>query len=1079
MANKQKILTSAQKFIQKGNYAKAIREYERAVEMDPNDLRVLLKLGEAYQKDGDVEGAIETYNRVARRHATTGFLLKAAAVYKRILSLQPTNVEVHVRLAEVYHQLGLLSDAMSFYYAVANILHESGDQIGYQDVLGRMAIIEPDNVGIRIKLAEHYSRMGELEAAVEEFGLAADLLRKTGRLDDYVKVAERLIYHKPNALWRIKDLVRVYLQQGDTRRALAKIQMCTKASPQDTETLDLLIETFEALGQPEKAFQVIREKARIHDSRQELQKAQECWRRLLEFNPLDQEVRERLGLADPAQGQSEPTSGHAPLPSSTPNIQAQIPTAPARIGHVQPALKTAVPTAPAHAISAPPHEALAQEDPSFDTQQVEIQRLLTETDVYIKYGLVDRAFEHLRKVFLMDPNNLDAMERIKEMHFQAGYYPQAVDELLRMTKLAYHRDTDRALGYLREAIQLMPGNEEALQLAASYGLTRDDLFPAIPNANHTQDLPGADSVDTMLAQLTAEVLDDDDLADSAAQGEIEIEIEIDLDGDDVELIQEDFASIDDDLGEVMVLSQMDDLAEDLISVDDPSQVLVIEDMSFDPPPIQGEDTVNIVDPLLDEDLKDIQEGFGLSNHEIAQLSRSLSMADDEDSRSSDLVDEEAQPLMEELFLNHQEGDTDESYVPPEDGDDAIPAFLEDTAEWREDQPGPVDRPSGAFIDTGDEEDLDDLILIDDDDDDEDDEDTEIAVEALAPTYATVEEDPISPEILNEPPPARPALVTPPPPARQNRPGPLITPPNGDRNKPLSPYAKHFQNEVATTAYAPFSDRGTVTEADLDKGKAPNEAATSMIDIHEMRRRMLEDMRRSSLDSQDPSSAVSIVADDGDTMDLPEDLRLDIEESDFYIQQGLVEEAKATLTELLDEHPGTGPILRRLRTLGSNNLEASGSTRAMERPPSDPSMPALVSLPMPPLQDKPALESAGSDDLSSHFELGLAYREMGLHQDSISEFQRAIDEGHQISESHFLMGQSYVDLGDLKESIAQFKQALETAPASDALQPHILYRLGLVHEAIGDGTEAAGFFRKIATRSDLFPDVGQRLNSLTT
>ena len=38
----------------------------------------------------------------------------------------------------------------------------------------------------------------------------------------------------------------------------------------------------------------------------------------------------------------------------------------------------------------------------------QLSKLLTETDVYVKYGLHDKALEHLRKIFAVDPENLDA-----------------------------------------------------------------------------------------------------------------------------------------------------------------------------------------------------------------------------------------------------------------------------------------------------------------------------------------------------------------------------------------------------------------------------------------------------------------------------------------------------------------------------------------------------------------------------------------------------------------------------------------------------------------------------------------------
>ena len=51
-------------------------------------------------------GAITTYEKVAALYAQKGFALKAIAVYKQILKLDPRLVEVNLKLAELYGDLG-------------------------------------------------------------------------------------------------------------------------------------------------------------------------------------------------------------------------------------------------------------------------------------------------------------------------------------------------------------------------------------------------------------------------------------------------------------------------------------------------------------------------------------------------------------------------------------------------------------------------------------------------------------------------------------------------------------------------------------------------------------------------------------------------------------------------------------------------------------------------------------------------------------------------------------------------------------------------------------------------------------
>ena len=60
-----------------------------------------------------------------------------------------------------------------------------------------------------------------------------------------------------------KELAGLYIEKGDPRRALPKLQVLFKANPRDTEVLGLLARAFEALEQRPKAVSVYKELARI------------------------------------------------------------------------------------------------------------------------------------------------------------------------------------------------------------------------------------------------------------------------------------------------------------------------------------------------------------------------------------------------------------------------------------------------------------------------------------------------------------------------------------------------------------------------------------------------------------------------------------------------------------------------------------------------------------------------------------------------------------------------------------------------------------------------------------------------
>ena len=227
--DRSKVLSAAQKHLAKGNYDRAIAEYRRLVDEDPADVRTWLKIGDLQTRKGAHKEASDTYHRVAEHYADQGFFLKAVAVYKQILKLQPTRLDVSLRLAEMYEQLQLVSDALQTYEQAAIAYARAGDALHMLDILDRMAKLDPDNIPVRIKYAEALSKAKETERAASEFEAGARLLEEQGRIDDYLKVAERLLYHRPGDVALAKKLARTYLSRTDARAAEKPMreQSCT------------------------------------------------------------------------------------------------------------------------------------------------------------------------------------------------------------------------------------------------------------------------------------------------------------------------------------------------------------------------------------------------------------------------------------------------------------------------------------------------------------------------------------------------------------------------------------------------------------------------------------------------------------------------------------------------------------------------------------------------------------------------------------------------------------------------------------------------------------------------------------
>ncbi|MBL8920911.1 MAG: tetratricopeptide repeat protein [Myxococcaceae bacterium] len=451
--DKNKIIEAAGKLVAKGAYDKAIKEYQKVLEVDPKDVRILQKMGELYQKKNDNVQAAAFIMKVAESYAKDGFFLKAVAQYKQVLKLDPSLVDINIQLAELHQQLQLMGEAMAYYQIVANHYDKQGDVKKSLDVLRKMVDLDPDNVQSRVKLADLYIRERMNDEATAELQRAAEHLKRQNRTDDYLRVAEKISALTPDDLNLARELAETYLSRNDQKRALAKLQVCFKANPRDIDTLRLLGVAFQGLGQTSKTISVYKELARAYAERGQTQESENTWAQVAQLDPNDPDVLARSGPAEP----------EAPAPP--------MPVAPQRTGTTgvqqpfQPA-QAATQAAPAH-VPAPRTGQTGQQAafqppaPQAKPRSDSLGKLLTETDVYVKYGLHDKALEHLRKVFAVEPENIDAHEKAYAIYVASNNHAQAAEQLLNVLRLHTRLgDRPRAQPFLASILQQNPGHPE-------------------------------------------------------------------------------------------------------------------------------------------------------------------------------------------------------------------------------------------------------------------------------------------------------------------------------------------------------------------------------------------------------------------------------------------------------------------------------------------------------------------------------------------------------------------------------------------------------------------------------------------
>jgi tetratricopeptide (TPR) repeat protein len=261
--NKQKALSSAEKFVQQGKLQNAISEYEKVLKADPKDLTVSNTVGDLYARLGQNDKAITCFKSVGDAYASQGFTVKAIAMYKKLTKLKPA-LESVLRLAELYTQQGLFNDARAQYLQVAEEFLKTGDLEQAVRIFQKTLEMDPENTAMRMRLAEAYIRLGKKTEAMQIFASAADTLRSRGQPNAIEEIVQRMLKVDAGNSYALLLRGRSALDSGDVAGAIKHLE---KIADLDThpDGLRALMQTYIQSGRFPEAGNLAAKLANVHN----------------------------------------------------------------------------------------------------------------------------------------------------------------------------------------------------------------------------------------------------------------------------------------------------------------------------------------------------------------------------------------------------------------------------------------------------------------------------------------------------------------------------------------------------------------------------------------------------------------------------------------------------------------------------------------------------------------------------------------------------------------------------------------------------------------------------------------------
>src|SRR6266508_5616136 len=237
---RDKVSANAEKLVAKGKFEPAIKEYERLLDDNPNDVNTLNRIGDLWVRINRTDEAVRTFGKIHDHYGKDGFFLKAIAIYKKINKLDPSKLDVYAKLADLYAKQGLAMEAKSQYQVLADYYLKHGDPGNALTIYKKISELDPNSINVHVKLADLYSQNNRTADALKEYDRVGRMLLKRGMLDEAVQVFKKALKIDARNLELVDSLVHALLDAKDYENALQIVQTSLESNANSARHLAFL-----------------------------------------------------------------------------------------------------------------------------------------------------------------------------------------------------------------------------------------------------------------------------------------------------------------------------------------------------------------------------------------------------------------------------------------------------------------------------------------------------------------------------------------------------------------------------------------------------------------------------------------------------------------------------------------------------------------------------------------------------------------------------------------------------------------------------------------------------------------------
>jgi tetratricopeptide (TPR) repeat protein len=193
----------ARKHEQNEDWKKALEQYKKALAELAHDEQVDIglhnRVGDLYVRVGQLDQSVEHYEKAVELYREAYLPNNAIAVCKKVIRNVPERHKAYLVIGQIRAEQGFLPDARTNFLTYAERMQKAGDLDESFRALIEFCDLAPDDIGVRITVAEQMAASGRRDEAVEQLQIAHRHYTVLGETDQAAELETKILSIDPEA----------------------------------------------------------------------------------------------------------------------------------------------------------------------------------------------------------------------------------------------------------------------------------------------------------------------------------------------------------------------------------------------------------------------------------------------------------------------------------------------------------------------------------------------------------------------------------------------------------------------------------------------------------------------------------------------------------------------------------------------------------------------------------------------------------------------------------------------------------------------------------------------------------------